>query len=282
MMLLLFCEQFWFEDHEYLSAFSSLFFSIISVFVLLVSDYNNAFYKWLLSHVNALGIGSFALHWTKSNFNGVMDVVPMLLVIFMANYTVMRVLLVRLFQKWNFWHEKLDDMAAIALSLLETFCIAAYYGSSYDLPLLFGGPSVLMSVMVLIYVIWVYIQERNNIPDKKIFIYVTCGQVAVLAAAILWIGTEPRCNYNTMYIERYWLAYVPSHALWHTCLAFGTYYEVMFVQYVELWDTRYDSDNGWGFLPILKTSENRLLSFCLHILPVVQLGPRMITTSSNV
>ena len=274
-MILLFCEEFVFSDHEYMSAFSSLFFSIITLFGLLVSNYNNASWKWLLGLMFCVGWGSFALHWQKNDFNGMLDVVPMLLVIWLATYLVFRVIIFRLFAKCPTFREKVDDLiGAVLCATLCILSISMYYNAHYDLPFLFGGPSIIMSAMVLSYATFMYVTERQNIPHPIIFRYIFVGQTGILLAALLWIFTENRCDIDKNEIDPGWIKYIFAHTWWHIFLAFGTYYEVFFMQYCEIYDTRFDLEEGYGFMPTLKTSTNCLLQFGLYILPITELGQR--------
>lgn len=275
-MLLLFCEQFVFPDHEYMSAFSSLFFAIISLFGLFASEYNHPAWKWLLSLIFTVGFGSFAYHWNKSDFNGMLDVVPMLLVIYLAVYLVLRVLIIRILFDYPYWRDKADDIAGLICSTCQVLSIAAYYRSSYDLPFLFGAPSIIMALLVTSFAIWVFVKERDQIPHPVIFIYILVAQIGVLLAAIFWIATETRCNYDKQEIDPGWIKYTFAHTWWHILLAFSTYYEIMFMQYCEIYDTRFGVNEGWGFLPRLKTSSNMVYQFVLNIIPIVEMGERYI------
>ncbi len=225
-----FCESLLHGYPEYGNSISSFIYCFVGFWGMFMSQYDSDVFRLIFASYIHCGIGSFLYHAYGYRFYGLMDILPMMLLSWLLVYKIFSIYSYRLlFNSHPNVYDKLCDFMATFCVISLFFSIGfsvGYAGHPWGIKVNFTTVFVVPQLINIFLILTSFLIFGTSSKDDRLARkHMIVGFLMCVAGATIWLSTEPRCrlqNEDGTYKYPY-LPYIPSHLIWHICMAMGSY-----------------------------------------------------------
>lgn len=223
-----FCESYLWGHPEYINSFTSLVFSFLMFYLILMNEVNSVITLFTVV-VFLTGIGSFMFHWTGWNLFASTDVNPLFLAPCLGMYITFNAIFYKHFQlnRGKYVYYKWSRFFTSFISM-SWFFIVLTLRENDDISLPFEWYFIPPCICVGLGLMWMRFVSHEfqfaEFTKLRRYFYVACACAIV---AIVTNRLEPDCRDNKV------MRYFQTHGIWHITMAYTTYLLVVILVFIH-------------------------------------------------